>query len=407
MTELELFTAALDLNWPWKVEQVSFVETDNGKRLELKIGHERGAHFNYEGEDYPVYDHRDRTWRHLNFFQHETLLSASIPRVKLPNGKVRQVEVPWAVPGSGFTVLFEDEIVLLLKGGMSKSAVASKLKVGPKVVDRVVSFRVCRALNDQPLKTVRQLGIDETSRQKGHTYFTVLSDREEKKVVGLSLGKDSDAVGHALIDMEMRGADREKVKIVTSDLSPAYIKAHREMLSTTDLVFDRFHIAQLMGKAVDKVRRREQTKQATNLKRTRFLWLKSSEKLTEKQTEQLALLQEEYAELGEIYQHKAIFKGLLDDAVRSAKVGPLKAWIKSIVNHAIPELAQVGATLIRHWFGIKTYFKWLASNGYAERINLTIQEIKRTAKGYRNTQNFIHMIYFHLGGLDLITHIKW
>lgn len=129
--------------------------------------------------------------------------------------------------------------------------------------------------------------------------------------------------------------------------------------------------------------------------------------MTEKQAEQLALLQEEYAELGEIYQHKAIFKGLLDDAVRSAKVGPLKAWIKSIVNHAIPELAQVGSTLIRHWFGIKTYFKWLASNGYAERINLTIQEIKRTAKGYRNTQNFIHMIYFHLGGLDLMTHTKW
>ncbi|MFN6378730.1 MAG: transposase, partial [Flavobacteriales bacterium] len=41
-----------------------------------------------------------------------------------------------------------------------------------------------------------------------------------------------------------------------------------------------------------------------------------------------------------------------------------------------------------------------------ERVNLKIQEIKRLAKGYRNMQNFITMIYFHLGKLQLPTHIK-
>ena len=57
--------------------------------------------------------------------------------------------------------------------------------------------------------------------------------------------------------------------------------------------------------------------------------------------------------------------------------------------------------LRRHWYGIKTFFKRLATNAYAERVNLKIQEIKRIAKGYRNTQNFILMIYFHLGKLKL------
>jgi transposase len=55
----------------------------------------------------------------------------------------------------------------------------------------------------------------------------------------------------------------------------------------------------------------------------------------------------------------------------------------------------------RHGYGIKSYFKNLATNTYAERVNLKIQEIKRSAKGYRNPHNFIIMIYFHLGGLDL------
>jgi transposase len=269
-----------------------------------------------------------------------------------------------------------------------------------------VGSRVSQALCEQGLSDVRQLGVDETSRAKGHTYFTVLTDREAKKVVGLSLGKDSDAVGHAMIDMEIRGADRQKVKVVTSDLSPAYIKAQRELLPKADLVFDRFHLAQLMGKAVDKVRRREQTKQAINLKKTRYLWLKSENKLTDEQREKVAMLGEEYEDLGEIYRHKHLFKGLLDDAVNNRRVMPLKSWIKEAKSSHIPELAKVGKSLTRHWFGIKTYFKWLNSNGYAERVNLTIQNIKRIAKGYRNSQNFIHMIYFHLGGLNLLTHTK-
>ena len=79
--------------------------------------------------------------------------------------------------------------------------------------------------------------------------------------------------------MEIRGADRQKVKVVTSDLSPSYIKAQQEFLPAADLVFDRFHLAQLLSKAVDLVRRREQTRQATNLKKTRYLWLKSTDKL--------------------------------------------------------------------------------------------------------------------------------
>ena len=39
------------------------------------------------------------------------------------------------------------------------------------------------ALGEQSLDTVKELGVDETSTKKGHKYFTVLTDRERKKVV--------------------------------------------------------------------------------------------------------------------------------------------------------------------------------------------------------------------------------
>ena len=58
------------------------------------------------------------------------------------------------------------------------------------------------------------------------------------------------------------------------------------------------------------------------------------------------------------------------------------------------------------WYGVKTYFKIVTDNAFAERVNLKIQEIKRIAKGNRYINNFIMIKYFHIGGLDLQTHSK-
>ena len=44
----------------------------------------------------PVHDSEVKRWRHMNFWQHSTYLSARVPRIECPEHKVRQGEVPWA-----------------------------------------------------------------------------------------------------------------------------------------------------------------------------------------------------------------------------------------------------------------------------------------------------------------------
>jgi transposase len=96
----------------------------------------------------------------------------------------------------------------------------------------------------------------------------------------------------------------------------------------------------------------------------------------------------------------------MDDAVHSKKLTPLNNWIKEARASKLKPILDFVNMLHDHWYGIKAYFKKVANNAFAERVNLKIQEIKRSAKGYRNMQNFVLMIYFHLGGLDLKTHYK-
>ena len=403
--ELPIFTAALGLEAPWFVRSVSFSQQEDGQKvLHIEVDHTPRSKFSYEQISYPVYDHQPRSWRHLNFFQHHCYLHARVPRVRVePGGLVKLVEVPWARPGSSFTLLFEDDVIALLQQGMSNSAVGRRLIIGDKQVFGMARHRVSVALSHQDLDPVRELSADETSSRKGHNYFTVLADREAKKVVGVAVGKDKEAFAEALVDMEIRGAYRQQVEAVTMDMSTSYIAAVTEWMAQAAIVFDRFHLVKQLNEAVDAVRRSEQ-RQFKELKHSRYLWLRRQRDLSENQQSKVDVLASAYPTIGEAYRLKKLFGEVLDEAHRTYNLAALEAWIELAWDSGITPLQTFVNTLHTHWYGVETYFKQLSSNAFAERINLKIQEIKRLAKGYRNSYNFIIMIYFHLGGLHLQTH---
>ena len=74
MDELGLFTAALGLTAPWRVARTEFDAEQTQLDLHLEFG--RGAQFPCPAADCahgacPVHDTAERTWRHLDFFQHK------------------------------------------------------------------------------------------------------------------------------------------------------------------------------------------------------------------------------------------------------------------------------------------------------------------------------------------------
>ncbi len=395
-----LFTIALGLQSPWRIGKVELQEGAAGKELHLTVEHSKGAKFIYAGDEYSVYDHQGRTWRHLNFFEHVCYLHARVPRVKTKNGNVKLVEVPWSKPDSSFTLLFEAYAALLVKEGMSLSSAGRYVQESFKVLQRIVKSLVSEALIDQSLEDVKELAVDETSTKKGHNYFTILSDRKRKKVVGIAEGKGQESVKEALEEMEYRGADRSKVRCVTMDMSSSYIGAARKYLSKADIVFDRYHISAQLNKAVDEVRRADQ-RNFHELTKSRYLWLKNNKNLSIKNKDRLSYLSQMYPNIGTAYRLKEVFREVMDEAVNSHLLKGIKAWMKIATKAELQPIQKFVTMLEKHWYGIKTYFKRLATNAYAERVNLKIQEIKRIAKGYRNNDNYKMMIYFHLGGLDM------
>ncbi|WP_217640416.1 transposase family protein [Desulfoluna spongiiphila] len=116
----QLFSMALGLALPWTITEIKFFGTD--QQLDILIDFNLGSPFLCPDCNKPgckVHDTEERTWRHLDFFQHKTVLHARQPRVKCSKHGVKTTTVPWARRGSGFTQLMESYIVLLVQNGMT------------------------------------------------------------------------------------------------------------------------------------------------------------------------------------------------------------------------------------------------------------------------------------------------
>jgi transposase len=330
-------------------------------------------------------------------------LHARVPRVKTKDDNTLQIDVPWAQPGSSFTLLWEAFSLCLLHAGSSLTSAGKVMCVDSRVIGRIVNYYVGMALLNEKIETVEALGIDETSVKKGHNYVTVLTDLDRKKVVAVSPGKDGKAVKQSLNFMAKRGAQPKDVKKVAMDLSPAYTAAVLEQLSQASIIYDRFHLEQLLSRALDTIRKQEQAENQL-LRKTKYLWLRNNANLTSKQSDQIHYLSITFPNLGAAYQLKEQFKEIYNNAEPVDALAALEEWIKLAEASKLAPLQTFINTLKSHWSGIVSYFHTRLTSAFAERTNLKIQEIKRTAKGYRNLSNYIAMIFFHCGGLSLPTH---
>ncbi len=219
----ELFARALGVSAPWFVDGVDFCERE--RRLTIRIDFRKGSRFAHEGDggSHPVHDTQIKRYRHLNFFQHECLLEARVPRVRLPDQRVALVTPPWSGRLSGFTLLFE-ALILAMCRDMTFAAVARLTGVSWHRVHAICKRYVELAVDRDDLSELRHVAIDETSRAKGHDYVTAVADSERRRVVFLAEGRKSGTIEEFADDLQRRGGDPAAISRASIDMSAAFLK---------------------------------------------------------------------------------------------------------------------------------------------------------------------------------------
>ena len=274
----KLFETALGIKAPWFVKTVEFDEA--ARVLTVLIDFKPGTRFTISGHEgaHPVHDTVTKTYRHLNFFQHECHLQVRTPRVKLPDGRVILVEPEFTGRLSGFTLLFE-ALILMLAQQMPFAAVARLIGESPYRVSQVCERYVDLALAAADFSEVTSLAIDETSRSKGHDYVTLAADAAERRVLFVTEGRDASALQRLADDLDTHNCPPSQIESASIDMSPAFIKGVGEHLPNARITFDKFHVIWHASQAVDKMRRIEQ-RTDKSLKGLRWSLLKDRSRLT-------------------------------------------------------------------------------------------------------------------------------
>lgn len=400
--EVTLFTAALGLSSPWRVVKVEFDAP--AKRLDLYVDFPSGSRFACPdcGKDCPVYDSdADRTWRHLNFFEHQTFLHARFPRVQCDTCGVRTIEGSWARPGSGFTLLFE-AFALLLCRQMPIHAAATLLGEHDTRLWRHIGHYVDQALAQRDFQAVHSVNVDETARHPGQDYVTLFVDGATKSVLLVTEGKDSAAVTAFYHELSAKGGTPEQIETFTMDMSPAFESGVTFRFPKALQVVDRFHVMQIASKAVDKIRGSE-SKDAHKhevLKKTRFLWLKNPEHLKPLQRQELDALCASHPEFRTVqaYQSKMALRKLWEQPNKESAIAYLRDWCaksQDILPAVVGTVRKQAERILNYFDAGKT------TNALMEGINSIVQATKARARGYRSDKYLKWAIYLTVGKLNM------
>lgn len=396
-----LFEKALKLELPWKITRIEFA--DKQGRIRVFIDFHRGSKFRCPkcNKEVTAYDTTEKTWRHLNFFQYECYLVVRVPRVDCTEDGILRVELPWARSNADFTLLFESFAMILCRE-MPVNKVSQIIKVDDNKLWRMMSYYTEAARQLADYSGVSTVGIDETSKTKGHDYVTLFVDFEGMRTLFVTEGKDAATVSAFKDDLTAHGGMSEAIREVSIDMSPAFVRGVEDNLSAAEITFDKFHIMKVINKAVDTVRKKD-VQINEILRGQKYLFLKNRDHLNEVQAETLRTIESvrgRNLQTVKAYHMRENFQDIYKEETKDSFEQALKKWYFWATHSRIEPMIEAARTIKRHWSGVLRWYTSKVSNGVLEGLNSLIQAAKAKARGYRTFKNFKTIIYMLTGKLD-------
>lgn len=403
-----LFAAALGLEAPYVIEGLELSGGPSGeRRLDIRIGFSRGSVFPCPepgcSERCKVYDTAERTWRHLDFFQHMAFLTARQPRVQCPTHGVKTVTPPWTRGSSHFTLMFEAFVLELARFGMTVAKIGKLVGEHDTRLWPILQHYVRLGWLAADWSGVEKMGLDETAHLGGQKFVTVFADAGAKKrVLLVTEGRDSSTVDVFASELEHHGGAAGQVKHVSLDMSAAFAKGVREHLPEAQQTFDRFHVTALANESVDEVRRVEvKTEAGAGLKGTRWLWLKNRNNLKRRERLEFKAIKDSKLKTARAYHLREMLQELWQQADKPAAERFFRRWHNWARRSRLKPVLRLAKTLRKHLAGILAWYdSGHHTNALLEGYNSLIQAAKARARGFRSFDYARVVIYLLHGGLD-------
>jgi len=344
---------------------------------------------------------KPRQWQHVPLWGIPVILIYSPARVDCPTcGNICVEDIPWSQGKCRISTG-----LLWMLSSMAKllawDVVAKMFHVHWNTVKAAVKQSVEYGLKYRQISTVIYIGIDEISRRKGHVYVTNVYDLAEKRLLWSGAGREKETLRRFF--REQGKSLKSGLKGVCCDMWEPYTDVLEEELNKVTIVFDKFHLIRHLHKAVDDVRREEATTLKKSnpelLKKTRYLWLKNPENLTDKQRSRLGYLEKLNLKINRAYLLKESFRELWSYQREGWARRFLTKWFWWATHSRIKPMRDFAWLLRNHQDGILNYFKMKITNGIVEGLNNKAKAVSHRCYGFRTAETFILALYHCLGKL--------
>lgn len=344
----------------------------------------KSCDFSFKGE-------KERTFRLPPIGRKSYFLNLRMHRIECKRcDQISWPRLPFMKGKSRMSRSFINFVLDLLKFGTIQ-AVAVFLKIGWDCIKDIHKETLRIRYKTISLSECEYLSVDEFAISSGHEYMTVFSNFRTGQIVHATEGKDKEAIIPFLRKLKKKAP---KLKAIAMDMSPAFWSAVKQELPDVAIIFDRFHVMQLMTKTLDEIRKEQQKRFGDQaLKGSRFLLLANYENLDTNGMERLNTLLVANETLFVAHTLKEQFRSFWMKKSREEGEIFLKKWCEDALLSGCRLLWKMAKSLISHMNELLNYFDHPISNGRAEGINNKIKTMKRQSYGFRDMEYFKLRLY--------------
>ena len=271
---------------------------------------------------------------------------------------------------------------------------------------------------------LENIGIDETSYRKGHSYVTVVVNHDTNTVVWCSLGHSTEVLSKFF--EELTEEQRQSIKRIFEDGAKWIDSCVEKHIPHAIRCVDGFHVVTWTMYALDELRKQlwrealtdkrslarainrgrgrpcksdqdsqklsEAKKKTTEIKTSTYILGKAPEHLTATQLERLEMISKNNPKLFRGYTLKEQLRLALKMPDKDEAKQELDVFFWRATHSRIPVFKELAYKIRRREEHILNTIETKLSNARVESINNKIKLFIRKAYGFRNIQNMQDMI---------------
>ena len=325
-----------------------------------------------------IHDYRTQLVRDVSISGYATILHLRKRRHVCPNcGKRFDEYIDFLPRYRQFTNRVFLQILGQLKECRSIKGIAADNNMSPPTAAKIVNeidFRV--------RKLPEVLAIDEfKGNAEGEKFQCILADPKNRRVVDILPTRKHEMIRHHLL----RFSNRRDVKFVVMDMTGGYRKLMHELFPQAKIIVDKYHYVRQISYAIERIRVEEQKRLSDKwrryFKRSKYLLLKNTDKLTIEDRIQLDNIFRISEPLNKAYALKQQFEYVKASTSREEAAKRLSRWIMDAQRSGLKGMIKVSLSYQNWSIEILNSFEYPYTNGYIEGCNNRIKVLKRVSFG--------------------------